>query len=144
MKELNVQRELIEAVIGADGAAHKLSNRFLTGVADLLIKLPRYPVCLLEVKIDEIGATTTSIGLTPTMPQIMFLRKYHAAGVPTGVMSCLVQGKQFGTAIVDITRFERKVRVLCAAHRWCQMGPADRRALMLAELTQFLRKRGNK
>jgi hypothetical protein len=138
MKEIDTQSEMIEACVEAGGAGHKLSNRFMVGVSDLLIKLPNWPACLIEVKMDEAPVTRGSVALRPTVPQLRFLRKYADAGMITGVASCVTKDREFGIAIVPVRDFAGSVRVLLEAHRWCLMGPAARRQVMIKELVGFL------
>ena len=139
MKEIDVQREMIEACFDLNGTGNKLSNRFLTGVCDLLLKLPDWSAALIEVKITEAPKVAASIPVTLTMPQLRFLRKYSHAGMIAGVASCVTRGKEFGIAILPVSDFvDAPVRVLLEVHRWCPMGPAARKQLMGKELTTFL------
>lgn len=91
MKETDLQSLTIKAVRLHGGAAHKLSNRFLVGVSDLLVKLPLLPAALLEVKYDERAKFDPAAPITPgvTPLQHKFLKDYHAAGMACGVLSFL-------------------------------------------------------
>lgn len=90
MREVDCQSKVIKAVRDAGGAAHKLSNRFLVGVPDLLIKLPRYSAIIMEVKLEKrIQFSDDRYPITPEVTQLQweFLKKYHDAGMTTGVIS---------------------------------------------------------
>lgn len=88
MNELGMQALIVDAVNGAGGFARKLSNRFLVGVVDLLVKLPDYPAGVLEVKQRDLPKNTElAWKLDVTGPQVRFLRDAHAAGMPAGVAS---------------------------------------------------------
>lgn len=95
MNELQAQSLVIQSVRNAGGAANKLSNRFMIGVADLLVKLPVYPALLVEVKLQRVGRTTKDahqFELDVTVPQRKFLLDYHKAGMHTCVLSFVERG----------------------------------------------------
>jgi hypothetical protein len=96
MKELDLQSMIIDAVNESDGHAHKMSSRFLVGVADLLVKLRGYPAGLLEVKQRDFPSTDAHFLLDVTRPQQNFLRDFDAAGMPCGVASFLQDGSGSG------------------------------------------------
>jgi len=92
MNELSLQNRVIKVVRASQGgAAHKLSHRFLVGVPDLMVKVPKYPVMILEVKKDERPKVKEVVTLDVTVPQKRFLLQWAAAGVMCGVMSFLYQ-----------------------------------------------------
>jgi hypothetical protein len=94
MNELDLQNRVIKVVRAARGsAAHKLSHRFLVGVPDLMVKIPRYPIMILEVKKDERPKMKSSVTLDVTVPQKRFLLQWAEAGVMCGVMSFLTQDR---------------------------------------------------
>jgi hypothetical protein len=80
---------IVNAVDGVKGRAHKMSNRFLVGVADLLVKLPEWPAGFLEVKQRDYPTTDARFTCDVTKPQQTFLRGFDAAGMPCGVASFL-------------------------------------------------------
>ena len=49
-RELNEQSNIIKSVKAAGGYARKLSHRFMIGMPDLLVALPPFAPCLVEVK----------------------------------------------------------------------------------------------
>ncbi len=88
MNELGMQALIVDAVNGSGGFARKLSNRFLVGVVDLLVKLPDYPAGVLEVKQRDLPRDNNlTWKLDVTGPQQRFLRDAHGAGMPAGVAS---------------------------------------------------------
>lgn len=90
MKETACQSLMIDAVRANGGAAHKLSNRFLVGVSDLLVKLPARPAMLLEVKLNKFSSLTDDghgFMLDVTKLQDDFLRRYARAGMLCAVAS---------------------------------------------------------
>ena len=88
MNELGMQAMIVEAIKAHGGFAQKLSNRFLVGVVDLLIKLPEYPAGVLEVKQRDLPKDTNlKWKLDVTGPQTRFLRDAWNAGMPSGIAS---------------------------------------------------------
>jgi hypothetical protein len=88
---------IIDAVIDkGHGHAYKASSRFLVGVADVLVKLPQWPAGFLEVKQRDWPATDARFLLDITHAQQIFLRRFNAAGMPTGVASFLQMGSGAG------------------------------------------------
>lgn len=105
MNELGYQKLIIDVVRDAGGAAFKLSNRFLIGVPDLLVKLPRCEAALLEVKLNPFPKKSPTIRLAVTRPQELFLQKFRKAGMITGYVSILRDGTRFGIwvgSIIDV------------------------------------------
>lgn len=95
MREIQYQSLVLDVVRDAGGAGHKLSNRFLVGVADLLIKLPGREPVLVEVKLAKFAKSTKDgheFDVGVTVPQLEFLKKYHNAGMKTGVLSFVEHG----------------------------------------------------
>lgn len=96
MKEVDHQDFVIKTVREAGGAANKLSNRFLSGIPDLLIKLPYHPAMLLEAKLAKFAATTSVLHqfkLDVTPLQFKTLKDYSDAGMCCGVLSFVAHGK---------------------------------------------------
>lgn len=94
MNELGYQHWVIQQVKAAGGHAWKSNNRFLIGVADLMVKLPGYQCCTLEVKKNKLPVKKNSIVLDVTPLQSKFLRDCAAAGMPAGVLSFLTTPKR--------------------------------------------------
>lgn len=97
MKEVDYQKFVLDIVRDAGGAGHKLSNRFLVGVSDLLIKLPDREAALIEVKLAKFAPKTKpdhEFNLGVTVLQQEFLKKYNKAGMRTGIMSFVEHGRQ--------------------------------------------------
>lgn len=95
MKEVDAQSLVIRSVRAAGGAAHKLSNRFLIGVCDLLVKMPGRPAVLIEVKLQKIGITTSdSYAFIPDLTKLQeeFLLHYSRAEMATGLLSFVERG----------------------------------------------------
>lgn len=124
MKEIDVQSLILDSVKQSVGAGHKLSNRFMIGVSDLLIKLPLIPAALIEVKLQQIGASTSDsheFALDVTVLQQDFLQKYFDAGMWTGVFSFVERGRK-GVRGLSMALFEldaiklRGYRVAVADH----------------------------
>lgn len=95
MKEVQYQSLVLKIVRDAGGAGHKLSNRFLIGVSDLLVKMPNWAPMLVEVKLAKFAKSTEDdheFNIGVTVPQLEFLKKYHNAGMKTGVLSLIEHG----------------------------------------------------
>lgn len=89
MKEIDIQRELVNEARGLGGYAIKMSNRFLVGIPDLLIKLPGMQACLIEVKIERMPTRDTGhIGVNPTPQQLRNLKMADKANFASGVLVC--------------------------------------------------------
>lgn len=93
IKETDVQLDVVHAVQEAGGAATKLSNRFLVGVVDLLVKLPDRPAMLVEVKKYGVPARSDTVSLDVTLKQWQFLYDYRRAGMAAGVLAVLIGRK---------------------------------------------------
>lgn len=145
MNELNFQKELIDAVEGYAGAGHKMSHRFLVGVADLLIKLPRYPAVLIESKHSKLGPNSKVVRVEPTALQFKFLRYFRKAGMLTSIMSTIDQNKMFGVTVLSLDVWDNgngadpSVSLLTSDYVWCPMKPDERKAHMLNELIAYLK-----
>lgn len=97
MKEVDYQKFVLDIVREAGGAGHKLSNRFLVGVSDLLIKLPGREAALIEVKLAKFSPKTEQnhkFDLGVAVLQREFLNKYRKAGMTVGVLSFVEHGRQ--------------------------------------------------
>lgn len=83
MNELDVQRELVKSAIAQGGFGWKLNNRFLKGVADILVKFPMLPAVVIEVKmVPGLGKKDVIVELTDH--QERFLKRYRDAGGVSG------------------------------------------------------------
>jgi hypothetical protein len=119
VKEIALQKLVVDAVKANGGMAHKLSNRFLVGVADLLVKMPNGPATLLEVKQREWGPQLNRFILDVTVPQQRFLKNYADAGMTCGVMSFVQRGgrKDLSVAIFGIDELiTTRFYVMLASH----------------------------
>lgn len=140
MKETEAQYMTIQAVRAHEGAAHKMSNRFLVGVADLLIKLPNAPPMLLEAKINKFSIKTGPshrFTLDLTAPQVEFLNDYHEAGMHCGVLSFVQHGRvllmrTFRLDAMVATRYTAAI----ADHVDIGHNPTRRQALIVMLLRQ--------
>lgn len=94
MNELQAQKLVIDAVRSVGGAGWKLSNRFLVGVPDLLLCLPRQPIGVWEVKINDRPKRAVHVKLEVTPLQEKTLNDLHNAGGYCGVISFLRDDKQ--------------------------------------------------
>ena len=107
MIETECQALIQHAVEAAGGRALRFNNRFLVGVADLLIQLPARRAVILEAKLITLSPKTTShvwdVGCTDR--QKAFLRDWHNAGMLTGVVS-FVQHHGVGLKSLQIGLFE--------------------------------------
>lgn len=91
MKELSLQSRVIDAVEAANGAAEKISHKYIRGVCDLLIKLERFPPLLAEVKAHErLVSSKIELDLEVTPLQRKFLYKFENAGMDCCIMSFML------------------------------------------------------
>lgn len=140
-----MQKLIIDAVVIGKGEGLKMSNRFLTGVADLLLKLPEHPAFVMEVKQAEYGMSTLIKGhtfaLDVTTPQKRFLRDWDKAGTPACVGSFIqigdgVKGLRF--AVYSLTEIEEADWVADSRDHKELGGPDDRHQRINEELRGFL------
>lgn len=95
MNEREFQRCLVQESERAGGYAFKMSNRFMVGVPDLFIKIPDFPVVLLECKMGRpvrnvhypSSRFTSSTGVTAQ--QARHLKRAQQAGVAAGWAVCV-------------------------------------------------------
>lgn len=107
MREVDCQSKVIKAVRDAGGAAHKLSNRFLVGVPDLLCQLPTYAAFLLEVKLDKRTKVFSPVRPDVTPLQFKFLSEYNRAGMATGVLSFVQINRELWFYLRWLPAYER-------------------------------------
>lgn len=128
MREVDLQSLIIKAVQENGGASHKLSNRFLVGVVDLLIKLPNIPAMVMEVKITDFRPGISSnhkIRLDVTHLQQNFLKQYHKAGMIAGVISGVEIGRNIRLACVGLDEADDlDYTMTVEAHRFNARDPA--------------------
>jgi hypothetical protein len=110
MKELVVQSEAIEAIKALGGTGFKLSHRFKVGVSDLLLKIPSYPMALVEVKVNVRPIKSDVVDLNVTMLQLRFLEDFEAAGAKTGILSLLYKGRSTWGAVFPLKSLVYKTK----------------------------------
>lgn len=78
-KELKLQTDIIKSVERMGGYGLKMSNRFMIGIPDLLIMLPPYAPCIIEVK--DFGEVVDKFNLkVPVTP-----KQNHTLNLMSGV-----------------------------------------------------------
>lgn len=101
MKELDVQKLIVDSVRLGGGFSYKLAHRFLIGVPDLLVQLPKYGTSLWEVKVRDANRSgITAVQITPN--QYNFLRDYTEAGGRCGLISVL---RTPGELMIEVVPF---------------------------------------
>lgn len=89
MIETQCQQLIVDAVIEVGGRALKFNNRFVSGICDLLGKMPGHPPWMLEAKLHNLSVKTQNhvwdVGCTKLQKD--HLRDWHEAGFLTGVVS---------------------------------------------------------
>jgi len=95
MSELKLQKWIMDRVKENGGQAIKMSNKFIAGVPDLLIKMPGYPAIISEVKVGKYLKSVDTWYWEPTKLQLDFLRDWRSAGMVT----CIMVG--FGADLTD-------------------------------------------
>lgn len=113
MLETEMQQMIVDAVQEDGGFSRKLSNRFMVGVVDLIVKMPGHPAAVLEAKRHDYGTRDPSEWqLEVTGPQKRFLRDAHRAGMLSGVVSFVQQRnkgvKSLRMAIYTFTEAEAR------------------------------------
>jgi hypothetical protein len=128
MLETDLQSAVVKSVITAGGSAHKLSNRFITGVADLLIKIPEFEAFCLEVKFGRYTPPlrVKDVSVPLKTPQWRFLRNYWRAGMPTGVLSFAGHNCQSMWVTVLWANDFRRFRTADTEPDWLFKIPAER------------------
>jgi hypothetical protein len=89
VNELGYQKLVIDAVKSDGGFAFKLSNRFLSGIPDLLVQLPGLSTHLWEVKLSRPNRPSQ---VTPLQRQTLL--DYYEAGGKGGVLHFDQRGKE--------------------------------------------------
>lgn len=113
MNELKFQGHIVdEANDDLKGHAFKCNNRFLVGVADLSIKIPKFPHVYWEAKKLNRLRGIQKIDLTPH--QRKFLKDYRKAGGVSGwIVFAPLKGKRdfyeiYASADLEATTFDFK------------------------------------
>lgn len=114
MIETECQQLIVRAAKEAGGEALKLNNRFLVGVADLLVKIPGCHPEWLEAKLSKFSVKTLAHGhtweLDVTKKQKDFLRDWDRAGMRTGVASFVMPvGGNVGSLCLGIWSYDQMV-----------------------------------
>lgn len=97
IKETECQKLVVKAVEEVGGAALMLNNRYLVGVADLMVKLPDAPMMILEAKRTVVTpkywdeSSHKPFSLAVTKLQNDFLKEWDYAGVRSGIASFVIK-----------------------------------------------------
>jgi len=120
--EINLQKDIKDAVLEANGFARKLSNRFLIGIPDLFVKMLEGPASFVEVKRNQAPIVKETFTLELREMQYKFLTDAADAGVDCSVFSFIFQASQprkVGMRVYSISEFEtRRLSALTAEHQW--------------------------
>lgn len=111
-RELQYQREMVQACVAQGGYAKKLSHRTLVGIPDLLVKLPVFPAALVEVKRVKAPKKAETVQLDLTPPQRRQLLAAEKAGMPALVLAFVEYGPaKIGVGCWPIGEFPEDNRV---------------------------------
>lgn len=122
MNELEMQKLVVDDTCDNGGFAQKLSNQFIRGIADLLVKRPAYPAGVLEVKQRTKPKSMDLVfELDVTFLQKKHLRECWDAGMPAGVISFLETPRKGAAGLyMEICTFreieDKQYRVHASAH----------------------------
>jgi len=96
--ELKFQRQIIEDVDKAHPHAFaiKMSNRFLAGIPDLLIKVPKNEIVFIEAKVAKVKVKTSAIDVNTTGIQRAILKAMESAGISVAVWVLVDAGEKSG------------------------------------------------
>lgn len=102
--ELWFQRQLIEAAKALGGYGQKLSNRFISGVPDLLLQVPKNRTILAEVKQKLITDSTRLVTVNLTKLQYDKLHRHQKSGGYGGwvMVAHLRSGEKWVMASTDL------------------------------------------
>ncbi len=147
-RELDNQKWVIEAVQSVGGFGHKMNNRFMVGVPDLYIKLPKFQGSFFECKVAPLPKReNTPITLKVTPLQERFLRRAQRAGTDAGVISFVefrdqipmvglaIKGIEYWPERNDENEDDRPFALPQAEHRGAPK--RDRTALILDQLKRY-------
>ena len=90
MNELKLQARIVKDVKTKGGFSFKMANRHQGGIPDLLVKLPLFPIALIECKLNKLKLT----GL-----QRETLSRLHMAGSHAGWLVCQTEGRIYNMFI---------------------------------------------
>lgn len=144
MREVEYQSLVVDVVRAQSGAATKLSNRFLIGVSDLLVKLPDCKAMLVEVKLEHAQTMNDrEFCLDVTALQKKFLREYAAAGMCCGVLS-FVEWRGLGrrglhVAAFSLVKIEQMCYRVCISDHLSLIDPKTRDARIIGKLKEICR-----
>lgn len=96
MIETEAQQLAIDAVKETGGNGLKFNNRFVIGIPDLLLKMQGHEAMIFEAKLHRFARSTIEAGyhianIGCTKLQKDQLRDWQFAGIPTGVMSFVME-----------------------------------------------------
>ena len=113
-EELDYQADVVDIVSTQGGFGHKMSNKFIIGVADLLLKPYGCNTCVLEVKraVREAQSQQRLFDLDLSVLQRNWLRRAHRGGMKAGVLSFVVSLNQEWYRLFTMGELEE-----CATHR---------------------------
>lgn len=133
MREVDLQSQMVKAIVTHGGFAFKLSNRFLVGVADLFVKLPAHNAAFIEVKYDEAPKQKTIVIVEPTPLQTHFLEATRKSGCITGVASFLKRGFEVG---LHLSAVPGKQILPIDVYSWAK--PRDRDRMIWQQVEEFI------
>jgi len=149
MNELQLQSLVIDSVRDSGGAAFKLSNRFLIGVCDLLLKVPDRPAALVEVKLQRLSNRTRDdfrFVLDVTVPQRDFLTSFASAGMLCGVLSGIVRSNRQVSSLslcIDSLDDWRERKFMAQVRDHTAIGVGAQRAVDVMNVIEQLYRRGH-
>lgn len=135
MNELQFQTLIVDAVRSVGGFSHKMANRFLVGVPDLLAKLPKLTATFWEVKIANAPVRNTRVKLDATAPQLKWLRDYYDAGGTCGIIGGLRCSDGLYICADRIDKFEGDDLYFDVA-RYIKLPRGEREVVIVNEITR--------
>ena len=104
--ELRYQKQIVDDVKFFDRRSYaiKMSNRFIAGIPDLLIKVPDYEILFVEVKYTVLPKTSSTVLVETTAIQKRTLKVMAGAGLAVAVWVFVDVGKSTGIAKVGWDR----------------------------------------
>lgn len=140
MIETEAQKIVVKAVEAEGGYALKMSNRFLVGIPDLLIKLPTIPAMILEAKIQHFKRPDNhKFTLAATALQDRELRNMRSAGMITGMLSFVEIGQK-GIKGLYMGVFSEGGTVEMSQHQYMgQLPPIERTKSIVRVLRDYVR-----
>lgn len=140
MKETEMQQLIVDAVNDDGGKAYKMSNRFMIGVSDLIIKMPGYQAGFMEIKRNDVAASTLKRGISVKLDlsalQIRFLEDFQKAGMPAGVGAFLqISGEGLRTLRFATMTFDqaKKQNFMMDSENYHSLGKSDERPQIIRQ-----------